>query len=191
MGKEQCPLTPTTILWYGNYQALATRDIVVVPRHCSPRGGTYDRACDRSYSISRAAPVHPCRPLRSRRSGEAHQAGVPRRLGRLRRVVHPARLRAHAHDARVHGCVSREPSFRWRPSSRDHAPGRLVEPGDGRLRRSPRQALAGVRGCLRGAVTMSIPGPDPRHTARDTLMEPLAGLSSTEVTERLAQGHTN
>ncbi len=38
---------------------------------------------------------------------------------------------------------------------------------------------------------MSIPGPDPRHTARDTLMEPLAGLSSTEVAERVAQGRTN
>jgi cation-transporting ATPase E len=38
---------------------------------------------------------------------------------------------------------------------------------------------------------MSIPGPDPRHTARDTLLEPLAGLSSKEVAERVAQGRTN
>src|SRR5260221_2735939 len=29
-------VTPTTILWYSNYQALATRDIGVVPRHRSP-----------------------------------------------------------------------------------------------------------------------------------------------------------
>ena len=38
---------------------------------------------------------------------------------------------------------------------------------------------------------MSFPGPDPRHTARDTLMEPLRGLSSKEVAERVAQGRTN
>src|SRR5260221_14151025 len=100
-------VTPTTILWYSNYQALATRDIGVVPRHRSPRGGTYDRACDRSGSIPRAAPVHPGQPLRSLRSGEAHQEGVPRRLGHLRPGPHPARLRAHAHDARVHRGVSR------------------------------------------------------------------------------------
>src|SRR5260221_707589 len=100
-------VTPTTILWYSNYQALATRDIGVVPRHRSPRGGTYDRACDRSGSIPRAAPAHPGQPLRSLRSGEAHQEGVPRRLGHLRPGPHPARLRAHAHDARVHRGVSR------------------------------------------------------------------------------------
>ena len=38
---------------------------------------------------------------------------------------------------------------------------------------------------------MSLPGPDPRHTARNTLMEPLRGLSSKEVAERVAQGRTN
>ena len=38
---------------------------------------------------------------------------------------------------------------------------------------------------------MAIPGPDPRRTGRDTLMEPLAGLSSKEVAERVAQGRTN
>src|SRR5258708_24664149 len=67
------------------------------------------------------------------------------------------------------------PLFPYTTLFRSHASGPLVEPGDGRPRRPPRHALAGVRGCLRGAVTMSIPGPDPRHHARDTLMEPGVG----------------
>src|SRR6266516_8189666 len=53
------------------------------------------------------------------------------------------------------------------------------------IRRPPRSTLFPYTTLFRS------PGPGPRHTARNTLMEPLRGLSSKEVAERVAQGRTN